>query len=183
MLESAPNAGSRFRLRLPNPILASSLRAHKTQKSLPRNWTFWMNQSKDEHGSEALYGAALQNMDIPLASSPSNATILVQPVASTSPSLESLSLGADQVLLMLGWEEDYHSGIQSPSDEERTVYGRLPWTRNRLIATLLQVQQVLASTSTVRCHVCPDALARKQLSRRSTNAVSFILARRNDSGL
>lgn len=175
LVESVPNAGSKFRLRLPNPILASSLQTARTRKSLPQGWTYWIQSLSDEHACDSLYGDALQSTGIAQAATPSEATVIVQPMlripSPSSSSCQPHRPGIQQVLLMLGWEEDYHSRVESRGDEQRTVYGRLPWTRSRLIATLLQAQQVLASANEAQSHALLGAPTRLQLCRRSTNQV------------
>lgn len=150
-MKSDLNKGSLFRLRLPNPIIASSLATHKARKQLPKEWTYWMNKTFDQHGCEHIYGNTLQSMGITLAPSPARASIIVQPMTQlptpSSGQSSSESLGSHQILLMLGWEEDYHLKNGKAEDAHRTVFGRLPWTRSRLIATIMQAQKLAKKAS------------------------------------
>jgi len=145
LVRSAPNAGSVFKLSLPNPILASSLQMHRIRSKLPKSWSYWLQKGADRYGSESTYCSALQRLGYPSAASLADAVMVVRPMTrSRTQSNGTHLLSHNQILLMLGWEEDYHSKYVDTTGNNRTVYGRLPWTRNRLIATLLQAQKLAA---------------------------------------
>lgn len=149
LVQSAQGVGSVFLLRLPNPVLASSLQMRKTRSKLPQSWSYCMEQGLDRYEAEAVYGAALQRLGVRLASSLSAASIAIHPMSTLSNlHLNSSHLQPHQVHLMLGWEEDYHRKATEQNGTYKIVYGRLPWTRNRLIATILQAQKIANKVET-----------------------------------
>lgn len=146
LLSSSPNQGSLFQICIPNPVLASSLEIQKKRKNLPRDWSYWMNPTAISRDMGDVYGRSLRNMGIAQAKSSAQATLLVQPMTSTMSKAETETpdfLQLNQLLLMLGWEDDYHRKLTGREAGNRTVYGRLPWTRHRLVETLSQAQKVL----------------------------------------
>lgn len=178
LVSSELGKGSVFKLHLPNPILASSLQMHKTRKLLPQNWAYWMNKTYDMHDCDSIYGDTLQNMGIALASSPTEASIVVQPMTQLPDHpAKREDVQSHQILLMLGWEEDYHLRSTDAGDGQRTVYGRLPWTRSRLIATLLQAQQLsvknVASSNLRKSQVPTDQVLKLSLLDKTPNNVGF----------
>jgi hypothetical protein len=105
-----------------------------------------MQNGTDRYGSETIYCAALQRLGLKLAPSKSDASMVVHPITRTSPRpMEKHALSLSQVLLILGWQEDYHANhVDTGGNHHKTVYGRFPWTRNRLIATLMHAQKIAA---------------------------------------
>lgn len=103
-----------------------------------------MQHKQDQHELHRPYCAALQRMGLTEAPSPSEASMLVQVMARSGDlcAEEALAPLSNQILLKLGWEEDYHHRSTDSLANSRIVYGRLPWTRNRLISTLLQAQKL-----------------------------------------
>lgn len=171
LIQSEPNKGSLFKLSLPNPILASSLQTHRRRSKLPKAWSYWMHDGVNRYGSETIYCAALQRLGLQLAPSKLEASMVILPVTRGSPRpAEVHALSASQVLLMLGVGEDYHADHVDTGDHSlKTVYGRFPWTRNRLIATLMQAQKMVARGSEGTGRLTPvEELANLTLSQAET---------------
>lgn len=177
LMQSEPNKGSLFKLSLPNPILASSLQTHRIRSNLPKAWSYYMQDGANRYGSETIYCAALQRLGLQLASCRSEASMVVHPVtrASHHPS-EMHALSPSQVVLLLGVEEDYHTThVDTDEHSHKTVYSRFPWTRNRLIATLMQAQKLAARSGEGMGRSTPvEELASLALSKAEThNEVSM----------
>jgi len=145
LVESIPEHGSSFKIRIPNPVLASCWPTHKSRKTLPSGWSYWINATEDLCQVGQIYGHSLRNIDIVQAPSSSQATLLVQPMTILSKPQTNTPdfLAPNQLLLMLGWEDDYHTKVPGREASNRTVYGRLPWTRHRLVETIMQAQKML----------------------------------------
>lgn len=174
ILRSAPGEGSIFRLRLPNPILACSLPMHLKRKQLPKTWSYWMNELFDRHDCDRIYGDTLQSMGLQRAQTLYQADIVIQSMTQLpKDSKPPDALSRNQVLLMLGWEEDYHSRPANLGDAHRTVFGRLPWTRKRLLATLLQAQGIAASEQLAKsAHTPAQEIARLAFASETPHIVS-----------
>lgn len=144
LVRSQPGVGSVFKLSLSQPIIASNHQAFKLQSNLPKSWSYWMQQNRDKHELYSPYCAALRRLGLTPADSPSEASLLVQVMTRFGSVIaeEALSPLSNQVLLTLGWEDEHHSKSSGNLDHSRIAYGRLPWTRNRLVSTLLQAQKL-----------------------------------------
>jgi hypothetical protein len=132
--------------------MGSSLEMHKRRRRLEPKWTYWTSPIPNSYLAQSLYCDGLQRLGVMPAAVPAEASLLVQPIVSSGvESCVSNSLVHGQILLLLGGEDSSPSvpaAAISPSLHSRTVYGHFPWTRNRMLATLLQAQKLAAQSST-----------------------------------
>lgn len=133
-----------------------------------------MNELFDGYDCDKVYGQSLQGIGIPAAKSLYDADIVIQSMTQLPPNSDRPeALSRNQVLLMLGWEEDYHSRPLNLGDAHRTVYGRLPWTRKRLIATLLKAKGIAVSEQAAKLGQTPaQEIAKLDLDSQNPRLVS-----------
>lgn len=183
LVHSTPSAGSVFRFSLPHPILASSLQMHKLRDRLSKNWSYWTQNRAHDSGSQSNHCTALERLGVTLASSPSQASMLVQ--VDNGQACELFPPPSNQILLALGWEEDHLARRVSNVNNHRVVYGRLPFTRNRLIAALLRAQKLALRLEQVGTPATPvEELTNLQLPvTGETNIVRALLVDDNAMNL